>query len=163
MMEEQKPKPVVWMGSSKEDLKEFPDDVQGEFGHALWVAQQGDKYVSAKPLKGFGGASALEIVEDYDGDTYRAVYTVRFAEAVFVLHSYVIQKEIEKRNITQAEAGKIMGIDQSDVSRLLKGRLRTFSIERLFQFLNRLGYNVELKIIQERSRKRQAHTYVNAA
>jgi predicted XRE-type DNA-binding protein len=77
--------------------------------------------------------------------------------------TYVIQKEIEKRNITQAEAGKIMGIDQSDVSRLLKGRLRMFSIERLFQFLNRLGYNVELKIIQERSRKRQAHTYVNAA
>ena len=76
--------------------------------------------------------------------------------------THIIQKEIEKRNITQAEAGKIMGIDQSDVSRLLKGRLRTFSIERLFLFLNRLGYTVELKVVQERSRRRQAHTYVNA-
>jgi predicted XRE-type DNA-binding protein len=76
--------------------------------------------------------------------------------------THIIQKEIEQRNITQAEAGKIIGIDQSDVSRLLKGRLRMFSIERLFQFLNRLGYTVELKVVQERSRKRQAHTYVSA-
>jgi len=76
--------------------------------------------------------------------------------------THIIQKEIEKRSITQAEAGKIMGIDQSDVSRLLKGRLRAFSIERLFLFLNRLGYTVELKVVQERNRRRQAHTYVNA-
>src|SRR2546422_1099377 len=104
--EQRKPKPVVWMGSSKEDLKEFPDDVQGEFGHALWVAQEGDKYVSAKPLKGFGGASVLEIVEDYDGDTYRAVYTVRFAESVFDLHCYQ-KKSRRGRQTPKSDVGVI--------------------------------------------------------
>jgi phage-related protein len=123
-MEERKPKPVVWMGSSKEDLKGFPDDVQGEFGHALWVAQEGDKYVSAKPLKGFGGASVLEIVEDYDGDTYRAVYTVRFAEAVFVLHCY------QKKSRRGAETPK------SDVE-LIKRRLK--AAEELYEEMKRGG------------------------
>jgi phage-related protein len=123
-MEERKPKPVVWMGSSKEDLKGFPDDVQDEFGHALWVAQQGDKYVSAKPLKGFGGASVLEIVEDYDGDTYRAVYTVRFAEAVFVLHCY------QKKSRRGAETPK------SDVE-LIKRRLK--AAEELYEEMKRGG------------------------
>ena len=122
--EQRKPKPVVWMGSSKEDLKEFPDDVQGEFGHALWVAQEGDKYVSAKPLKGFGGASVLEIVEDYDGDTYRAVYTVRFAEAVFVLHCY------QKKSRRGAETPK------SDVG-LIKRRLK--AAEELYKEMKRGG------------------------
>jgi len=123
-MEERKPKPVVWMGSSKEDLKEFPDDVQDEFGHALWVAQEGDKYVSAKPLKGFGGASVLEIVEDYDGDTYRAVYTVRFAEAVFVLHCY------QKKSRRGAETPK------SDVE-LINRRLK--AAEELYEEMKRGG------------------------
>ncbi len=122
--EERKPKPVVWMGSSKEDLKEFPDDVQDEFGHALWIAQQGDKYVSAKPLKGFGGASVLEIVEDYDGDTYRAVYTVRFAEAVFVLHCY------QKKSRRGAETPK------SDMD-LIKRRLK--AAEELYEEMKRGG------------------------
>jgi phage-related protein len=112
------------MGSSKEDLKEFPDDVQDEFGHALWVAQQGDKYVSAKPLKGFGGASVLEIVEDYDGDTYRAVYTVRFAEAVFVLHCY------QKKSRRGTETAK------SDME-LIKRRLK--AAEELYEEMKRGG------------------------
>lgn len=124
MAEERKPKPVVWMGSSKEDLKEFPDDVQDEFGHALWVAQEGDKYVSAKPLKGFGGASVLEIVEDYDGDTYRAVYTVRFAEAVFVLHCY------QKKSRRGRETPK------SDME-LIKRRLK--AAEELYEEMKRGG------------------------
>jgi phage-related protein len=123
-MEERKPKSVVWMGSSKEDLKEFPDDVQDEFGHALWVAQQGDKYVSAKPLKGFGGASVLEIVEDYDGDTYRAVYTVRFAEAVFVLHCY------------QKKSRRGTGTPKSDME-LIKRRLK--AAEELYEEMKRGG------------------------
>lgn len=71
-----------WVGTAKEDLLAFPDEVVREIGHALYVAQIGGKHASAKPLKGFGGASVLEIVEDFDGDAYRAVYTVRFAEAV---------------------------------------------------------------------------------
>ena len=84
-------KPVVWIGSSKEDLKTLPATVQDVFGHALYLAQVGKKHPETKPLHGFGGASVLEVVEDYRGDTYRAVYTVRFAEAVYVLH--VFQKK----------------------------------------------------------------------
>jgi phage-related protein len=81
-------KPVVWIGSAKADLASFPEDVKDAIGFALYVAQQGGKHASAKPLKGFGGAGVLEIVEDYDGDTYRAIYTVRFARRIYVLHSF---------------------------------------------------------------------------
>ncbi|MBI3675123.1 MAG: type II toxin-antitoxin system RelE/ParE family toxin [Proteobacteria bacterium] len=82
------PKPVRWIGSSRDDLKSFPKDVQRRIGGALWDAQLGVKAPFAKPLKGFGGASVLEIVDDFDGDTYRAVYTVRFWHAVYVLHAF---------------------------------------------------------------------------
>ncbi|HEX3673698.1 MAG TPA: type II toxin-antitoxin system RelE/ParE family toxin [Rhizomicrobium sp.] len=85
---EPNPKPVRWIGSSLDDLKAFPKDVQRRVGGALWDAQLGGKAPFAKPLKGFGGASVLEVVDDYDGDTYRAVYTVRFAQAVYVLHAF---------------------------------------------------------------------------
>lgn len=81
-------KPLQWMGSSRHDLRQFPEDVKDEMGFALDQAQLGRKHVSAKTMKGFGGASVLEIVEDYEGDTYRAVYTVRFRSAVYVLHSF---------------------------------------------------------------------------
>ena len=84
-------KPVVWIGTSRQDLRKLPGDVQNVFGYSLYLAQSGKKHPSAKPLKGFGGASVLEVVEDYRGDTYRAVYTVKFAEAVYVLH--VFQKK----------------------------------------------------------------------
>jgi phage-related protein len=82
------PKPVEWIGSSRDDLREFPEDVQQMMGFALYRAQLGKKHPDAKPLKGFKGASILEIVENYDGDTYRAVYTVKFEEIVYVLHSF---------------------------------------------------------------------------
>jgi phage-related protein len=78
-------KPLWWVGTSKEDLSRFPLDGMGA---ALWDAQIGDKASYAKPLKGFGGASVLEIVDDFDGDTFRAVYTVRFAAAIYVLHAF---------------------------------------------------------------------------
>ncbi len=81
-------KPVRWVGNSRDDLRAFPAGVQDVMGFALWQAQGGDKHIGAKPLTGFGGASVLEIVDDYDGDTYRAVYTVRFPEAVYVLHAF---------------------------------------------------------------------------
>ena len=84
-------KPVFWVGSSRQDLRGCPEDVQRLVGYALFFAQEGDKHPRAKPLHGFHGASVLEVVDDYDGDTYRAVYTVRFAEAVYVLH--VFQKK----------------------------------------------------------------------
>ena len=81
-------KPVVWIGSAKADLSAFPEEVKDSIGFALYVAQQGGKHSDAKPLKGFAGAGVLEIVEDHDGDTYRAVYTVRLAGRVYVLHSF---------------------------------------------------------------------------
>jgi phage-related protein len=85
------PKLVRWVGSSQDDLRGLPDEVTREIGYALWFAQVGDKHPSAKPLKGFKGAGVLEVVEDHAGDTYRAVYTVRFARAIYVLH--VFQKK----------------------------------------------------------------------
>ncbi len=81
-------KPVEWIGSSLNDLKDFPEEVQQVVGYALYIAQCGDKYHSAKPLKGFKGAGVVEVVEDFDGDTYRAVYTIKFADVVYVLHSF---------------------------------------------------------------------------
>ncbi len=86
-MNEPKPQPV-FVGSSLEDLKAFPREVQRVVGFALRAAQEGGKYPDAKPMKGFKGAGVLEIVEDYDGDGYRAVYTVRFSNAVYVLHAF---------------------------------------------------------------------------
>ena len=81
-------KPVSWIGSSYKDLREFPDPVQDAMGYALYQAQIGLKHGNAKPLKGFGGAGVLELVADHVGDTFRAVYTVKFAMAVYVLHAF---------------------------------------------------------------------------
>jgi phage-related protein len=80
-------KPLIWVGSSKKDLRAFPTEVRDAIGDALSVAQFGSKHKSAKPWKG-GGPGVLEIVEDHRGDTFRAVYTVRFELAVYVLHTF---------------------------------------------------------------------------
>jgi phage-related protein len=87
-------KPAYWVASSKADLRAFPRAVQREIGRALRVAQLGGKHESTKPLKGFKGAGVLEVVEDHDGNTYRAVYTVRLADSVYVLHMF--QKKSKK-------------------------------------------------------------------
>lgn len=92
------PKPIYWIGSSRDDLREFPLEVRQVMGFALFQAQQGGKHANAKPLKGFGGASVLEVVEDDNGSTYRAVYTVKFAGAVYVLHAF--QKKSKKGSKT---------------------------------------------------------------
>src|SRR5690606_35379247 len=93
-------KPVVWLGDSLRALKSFPAAVQDEVGYALFLAQRGGKHVSAKPLKGLG-AGVLEVVSDYQGDTFRAVYAVRLADRVFVLHAF--QKK-SKRGIATRRA-----------------------------------------------------------
>ncbi len=80
-------KPVEWVGSSREDLKKFPDAVQDQVGFALYQAQVGLKHRTTKPLKGLG-ANVLEVISRQDGDTYRTVYTVRFKAAVYVLHAF---------------------------------------------------------------------------
>ena len=84
-------KPLEWIASSRKDLKAMPDEVQDNVGYALLLAQLGEKHDDTKPLKGFKGAGVLEIVDNFDGDTYRAVYTVKFEFAVYVLH--VFQKK----------------------------------------------------------------------
>jgi phage-related protein len=84
-------KPVVWIGGARADLASFPEDVKDAIGYALYIAQRGGKHGDAKPLRGFGGAGILEVIEDHAGDTYRAVYTVRLAGRIYVLH--VFQKK----------------------------------------------------------------------
>jgi phage-related protein len=98
---EDQPKPVRWVGGSKRDLSAFPVAVRQRVGGAIWEAQIGGKAPYAKPLKGFGGAGVLEVVDDFDGDTFRAVYTVRFAKAVYVLHAF--QKK-SKRGVATPKA-----------------------------------------------------------
>jgi phage-related protein len=90
-------KPVEWIGSSLGDLKEFPEEVQQVVGYALYLAQCGEKHENTKPLKGFKGAGILEIVEDFDSNTYRTVYTVKLADVIYVLHAF--QKK-SKRGIS---------------------------------------------------------------
>lgn len=82
------PTPLYWLGSSRKDLKRLPDPVQDTFGYALYLAQTGRRHEQTKVLKGFHGAGVMEVVEDFNGNTYRAVYTVRFPGAVYVLHCF---------------------------------------------------------------------------
>lgn len=115
MEEPTPPKPLFWMGSSRRDLKRLSPELRHVFGYAMWEAQNGGKHPEAKPLKGFGGSGVLEVVEDEQGSTYRAVYTIKFASAVYALH--VFQKkstrgiktsqadlEMIRRRLKQAEA-----------------------------------------------------------
>ena len=81
------PKPVEWVGSSNADLKRFPRAVRDRMGFAIYRAQLGLRHRDAKPLKGFG-SGVLEVVSRHDGDTFRAVYTVRFETAIYVLHAF---------------------------------------------------------------------------
>jgi phage-related protein len=83
-----KSRSLAWIGSAKKDLMALPVEVRKFFGHALDFAQRGDQHSAAKVLKGFGGSGVLEVVEDDAGGTYRAVYTVKFEDAVYVLHCF---------------------------------------------------------------------------
>jgi phage-related protein len=93
-------KVVRWVGSSLKDLRLFPQQIRSDIGHALYAAHTGDTDPAAKALKGFGGASVMEIVGAHAGDTWRAVYTVRFHDAVYVLHAF--QKKSKKGISTPA-------------------------------------------------------------
>jgi len=102
---------LFWVGPSFEDIRMFPDEVKRVMGFALRRAQDGGKHVDAKPLKGFGGAGVLEVVEDHDGNAYRAVYTVKFAEVVYVLHAF------------QKKSTKGIGTPQREIE-LIRERLK---------------------------------------
>ncbi|KQN57799.1 MULTISPECIES: type II toxin-antitoxin system RelE/ParE family toxin [unclassified Erwinia] len=101
-------RPLIWLGSSKKDLMSLPTAIQRFFGFALDFAQRGEKHDSVKVLKGFGSAGVLEVVEDDIGGTYRAVYTVKFSEAVFVLHAF--QKKSKQGIMTPKEDMEIVRI-----------------------------------------------------
>jgi phage-related protein len=103
-------KPLLWIGSSRKDFMTFPQGVQEAFGFELYLAQTGQHPPSAKPLKGIG-SGVVELIKAFDGDAYRAVYTVRFASAIYVIHAF---KKKSKTGIKTP---------QSDID-LIKARLR---------------------------------------
>jgi phage-related protein/predicted XRE-type DNA-binding protein len=228
MTEEPALKPVVWVGSSRNDLRAFPDPVQDRMGYAIYVAQRGGKHRDAKVLSGFGGAGVLEVVKEFRGDTFRAVYTLRYAGAVYVVHVFqkksktgprdtatryranrttfargrensqreeVMSKkgyEIGSRNVfkdlgipnaeehlvkaqlvfkidsimksrrlKQAETAELLGIKQPDVSKMLRGEFRQFSVERLLRFLVALDHDVEIIVRPHRGRNDAAALHVS--
>ena len=115
-------RPVIWVGSSRRDFRAFPDGVKDQMGYALFVAQQGGKHPDAKPLKGFGGASIVEIVRDYRGDTYRAVYTVRFAGSVCVLHAF--QKKSKTGRATPKFVMDLIARRLREAEHIARGEIR---------------------------------------
>jgi len=107
-------KPIKWVSSAKRDLDAMPEAVKDVFGHAIDLAQAGGKHQDAKVLTGFGSAGVLEVVEDHQGDTYRAVYTVKFAGWVYVLHCF--QKK------TQATSKQDKGIAEARYRAVVNAR-----------------------------------------
>ena len=114
-------KPCLFVGPSRRELQALPDKVQDEMGYALFQAQCGGTPLSAKPLTGFGGRGVLEIVENFDGNTYRAVYTVRFSESVYVLRAF------------QKKSKKGIATPKSEIE-LIKARLRTAEADHRARF-----------------------------
>lgn len=119
MTDERPFKSVVWVGSSREDLREFPDIVQDHIGYALYVAQQGGKHRDTKTLTGFGGSGVVEIIKDYRGDTFRAVYTVQYQNAVYVLHAF--QKKSKTGRETPRRDVELVRQRLRDAERIAKG------------------------------------------
>lgn len=105
-------KNLSFVGSSRKDIQEFPDEVREDMGYALFEVQKGGKPTTTKPLKGFGSAGILEIIENFDGGTYRAVYTVKFPKVVYVLHCF------------QKKAKHGIATPQKEIN-LIKQRLKT--------------------------------------
>jgi phage-related protein len=114
----QQPKPIRWMASTKEDLSDSPDAVKDAIGMALFEVQCGQTPANAKVMKGFGGASVLEIVEDFDGDTWRAIYTVEIAGVVYVLDFF------------QKKATKGISTPRRIIERIKKRRRHAIALER---------------------------------
>lgn len=112
MSEERILRRVDFIGSSREDLKRFPEEVKQDIGYALFEAQRGRKPICAKPLKGLGGAGVLEIFENFSGSTYRVVYTVKFQNVIYVLHCF------------QKKSKHGIKTEQQDIE-LVKRRLRS--------------------------------------
>jgi phage-related protein len=113
-------RPVVWVGSSRTDLKRLPQAVRRDMGRALYAAQRGETDPAAKPMKGFGGARVMEIVALHDTNTYRAVYPAQFGEAVYVLHAF--QKKSKRGIATPAREIDLVRRRLADAERLHRQR-----------------------------------------
>lgn len=111
-------KPLVWLGSTRKDLIALPPQVVDTFGYGLFLAQIGQRHENSKILRGFGDAGVLELIESRAGNTYRAVYTVRFAEAIFVLH--VFQKKSKRDQTTPKQDMDLIKTRLSRASQLAK-------------------------------------------
>ena len=121
MIEEPPLKPVVWVGSSRRDLRKFPERVQHLVGYAIYVAQRGGKHRDAKVLTGFGGAGVLEVVEDFRGDTFRAVYTLKYSDSVYVLHAF--QKKSKNGRETPRRDMQLIEQRLREAEQLAKGKM----------------------------------------
>ena len=110
----------MWVGSSLRDLRGFPREVRRNIGHALYAAQQGETDPSAKPLRGFGGGSVVEIVANHAGGTWRAIYTVRYTEAVYVLHAF--QKKSKRGIATPKKDLDLIRQRLAEIERLRRNR-----------------------------------------
>ena len=113
-------RPIAWVGSARQDLASFPKPVRRDMGQALYAAQRGETDPAAKPLKGFGGAHVMEIVDRHDTNTYRAVYTVQFAQAIYVLHAF--QKKSTKGIATPKHEIDLIRRRLADAERLHRER-----------------------------------------
>lgn len=115
-------KPLEWIPAAKKALKAMPDAVQDDFGYALYLAQVGEKSDAAKPLHGFGSAGVLEIVEDFDRATYRAIYTVEFDDAIYVLHCF--QKKAKQGSKTPKQDIDLVRDRLKEAERISRGKQR---------------------------------------
>jgi phage-related protein len=113
-------KPVTWVGTSLKDLREFPPPVQDVIGYALYLAQSGGKHQDAKVLTGFGGAGVLEVIKDHRGDTFRGVYTLRYAGTVYVLHAF--QKKSKTGRATPRRDMELIKQRLRDAEQIARGR-----------------------------------------
>lgn len=119
-MESPPVKPLRWVGSSRSEVQSFPQPVRSEIGHALFAAQCGETDPAAKTLKGFGGRSVQEIVSRHDGNAWRTVYTVRFEDAVYVLHAF--QKKSKSGIATPQKEIELIGKRLADAERDYRAR-----------------------------------------
>jgi phage-related protein len=122
MTDEPSLKSVTWVGTSLKDLREFPETVQDHMGYALYVAQRGGKHQDAKVLSGFGGAGVVEVIKDHHGDTFRAVYTLRYAGSVYVLH--VFQKKSKTGRETPRRDVELIKQRLREAEQIATGRKR---------------------------------------
>lgn len=113
-------KPVIWVGSSRKELHAFPDPVEDHMGYALYVAQRGGKHRDTKTLRGFGGAGVVEVIKDFRGDTFRAVYTIRYAGEVYVLHAF--QKKSKTGRETPRQDMELIEQRLREAEQIAKGR-----------------------------------------